>query len=62
MHTDDNVCRNGKMLLSLFPRYIVQWHKIYNLIEQTDPKEQNKSGSLEIKRRIARIEVDYSLA
>ena len=46
--------QNSKISLSLFPRYIAKWHRIYNL-------EQNKeSGSLEIKRRIPRIEVDYS--
>ena len=54
--------RNGKISLSLFPRHIAKWHIIHNLVGWKDPIEQNKSISLEIKRRIARIEMDYSLA
>ena len=60
MHTDDNARRNSKMSLSLFPR--AQWHKIYNLVTSKDLVEQNIRSSLEIKRRIVRIEVSYSLA
>ena len=48
------------MSLSLFQRYVAKWHKIYNLVGYRDPIEQNKSSSLEIKHRIAMIEVDYS--
>ena len=62
MHTDDSARRNGKKSLGLFPRCIDQSHKIYKLVGWKDPIEQNKSASLEIKRRIARIDLDYRLA
>ena len=46
--------RNNKILRSLFPRHIVK-------VREKDSIEQKKSCSLEIKCRIARIEVDYIL-
>ena len=52
--------RNSKMSLSLFPRYIAKWCKIYNLFEIKDPIEQNKSSRLEIKRRIG-LQLDCHL-
>ena len=53
-------CQNSKISFSFFPRHIAKCHQIYNFIESSDSIEQNKRISLEIKCRIARIEVDYS--
>ena len=48
-------CQNSKTWLSLFPRHIAKYHHIYNLVGLKDSIEQNKSSSVEIKCRIARI-------
>ena len=48
--------RNSKVSPSLFLRNIAKCHSIFNLVGLKDSIEQNKSSSLEIKCRIARID------
>ena len=50
----------GTLSLSLFPCDINKCHQICDQIEQKDAMEQNRSGCLEVRCRIARMEVDYS--
>ena len=56
-----SVSRNTKISLSIFSCFITKCPQTYNLVKQKDYINQNRSKSLEIKCRIARIEVDYSL-
>ena len=50
----------GTLSLSLFPCDINKFHQMCNQIGQKDAMEQNRSGCLEIRGSIARMEVDYS--
>ena len=52
----------GFTTLKRKPLYIAKFHQEYNLIGKKNFIEKNRGSSLEIKCRIARIEVDYSLS